>query len=111
MMLTKPGRFFRFWAWVFGKPVPTSHTRAHIGNLTLQHRPHAEAYGFGLSWTTDARRVVVIGDLWIFDYGNTPIKVLDPPNPPPPRDITDHHAALLKENLREYGWPPKGFIG
>lgn len=96
--------WFRFWHHVFGKPVPTSAERAHIGNLTLHCRAAADVRGFGLSWDTDARRVYVIGDLWVFDYGDTPFRVLVPQHSFPPRDLGDMQP-LLEENLREYGLP------
>lgn len=58
---------------------------------------------------TDARRVIVVGDLWIFDYGETPMLEIRPPEGidvgPPREDVNwpEEMRRLLEENLRQYG--------
>lgn len=96
-------RWHRFWTHVFGKRVPTSGERAHIGDLLLVHWPGAleELEARDRAWGTDANRVYFIGDLVIFDYADTPFKALVNCV----RDATGlkDNDKLLKENLRE--WP------
>lgn len=92
-------RWHRFWAKVFGRQMPTSGDRVHIGNLVVAYRPGQSADGFGERWGTDARKVYVIGDLWVFDYGDTPATIHTPRRQPEPLNLGDH-ADLLAENTR-----------
>lgn len=71
-----------FWRKIFGREVPVSGDRAHLGNVTIAYRPDAKTTGFGTAWSTDAKRVYVIGGLWVFDYGDEPIQVFVPGRPP-----------------------------
>lgn len=85
--------------------MPTSADRAHIGNLVLQYRPGTTTrylQDFDSTWLTDARRIYVIGDLFVFDYGDTRFTVLEPEVKMPPQELGDH-ALLLRENVRDYG--------
>lgn len=67
-----------FWRKIFGREVPVSGDRAHLGNVTIAYRPDAKTAGFDTLWSTDAKRVYVIDGLWIFDYGDKPIEVFVP---------------------------------
>ena len=102
------GAWHWLWSWVFGRRVPTSGRRAHIGKLVLQYRQgtqQSDIDGFDTKWLTDARRIYVIGDLWVFDYGDTPCITLTPE-----WDIASalhknykaDHSALLRENIEDY---------
>ena len=90
-----------FWAKVFGQRVPTSGERAHIGNLVLKIG-RLDPSKFGREWLTDARKVYIIGELTVFDYGDTPFAVIEQTELEPPRDLGDHDD-LLRENIRQFG--------
>jgi hypothetical protein len=60
------------WRRIFGRDVLTYGGTAFVGPLSVMHRPGASADGFGKRWHTDARRIFVVGDIWIFDHGETP---------------------------------------
>ena len=86
--------------------MPTSGERAHIGKLLLQYRPNTtrvDLEGFDKGWSTDANRIYVIGDLWIFDYGETPVVTMVPQIGSGLHKYYDpDHTALLRENERDY---------
>lgn len=66
-----------FWARLFGRRMPTSGDRAHLGGLLLTYRPGRDEFDqikSGASFT-DAVRVHVIGDLTIYDYSKEPRRV------------------------------------
>ena len=93
-----------FWAKVFGRRVPTSGDRAHIGRLLLCYRPEHETPFDNEHFLSDARHVHRIGDLYVFDYGDTPVETLHMQYARPPHDIGSDD--LLKENERMYRRPP-----
>ena len=100
------GLWFRFWAKVFGRPVPASADRAHIGNLLCVYFPPGTAPDMSGGQITDARRIHVIGDLWVFDYGETPFATHESRiKTHPPRTELGLDAALLADNIRRYGKP------
>lgn len=102
MTTITPRIWHRFWAALFQRRVPTSGNRAHIGNLVIRVRdPKLTIADFGRGWSTDARKVIIIGDLMVFDYGETPIQVLTPEFRPAPRDLGPYDD-LLAENKRHY---------
>ena len=82
--------------------MPTSHDRAHLGNLVIKYAPEWRDQKFGDKWMTDARRVYRIGDLYVFDYGDTPFELYDPPFKMNPKDLTDDLAPLLSDNRRRH---------
>ncbi len=98
------------WARVFGRRMPTSGDRAHVGKLlvTLQPELSMEEFKAG-KWFTDAARIHVIGDLWIFDYEKDPrrAQTLDSDFPMLGNhdNMGDDDAALLKENMRSFRTP------
>jgi hypothetical protein len=68
--------WFRFWRKLFGRPIPISGDRAHLGHLLLTYRPGEDLQQFiDGRMHTDAARVHAIGDLLIFDYLSKPRKV------------------------------------
>lgn len=102
----------RFWAWIFGKRVPTSGYRAHIDNMLLVYRKDSSAnleidkFQKPDGWATDANRIFVIGDLYIFDYGDNEVVTLESIGCG--AEVKDRsfermrHEALLKENQRQF---------
>ena len=92
-----------FWAGIFGCRIPTSGDRAHIGNLLVTYRPETKPENFEngpLAWSTDARKIYRIGDLYIYDYGETPFEILTPKYVPEPNVINSD--GLLSENKKKY---------
>lgn len=95
-----------FWAKAFGQRVPTSGERAHIGNLLVVYNRDTpttlERFKSG-TLNTDARRIYVIGNLWVYDYADTPCVFIDPPWKDDPKDMVAGNEKLLRWELKEYG--------
>ena len=98
-----------FWAKVFGERVPTSGSRAHIGNLLVTYRPGHSLAEFQGRIATDARHVIKIGDLWVYDYGDTLVESYHPEvmayDPRDNSKETKRNAELLADNKRTYPQP------
>lgn len=95
-----------FWAKVFGQRVPTSGDRAHIDDLMLVYRPDNDEW-WRLGAGTDANRVHKLGNLYIFDYGDTPLETKETETKLNfKRDRKRDAAELLAENKREWQCSP-----
>lgn len=101
------GAWHWFWAKIFGERMPTSGERAHVGNLLITYGRGGSIEDFvSGKLGTDARRIHKIGELWIYDYGETPIETYESPfKAYDPRPSSHDEKALLADNKRTYPQP------
>ena len=88
--------------------MPTSGERAHFENLLLRTGGPAEAEWFAAGAMSDARRVHRLGNLYIFDYGDTPIETKEQEFSMLPSDLEESNKdnrCLLAANKRQYRFP------